>query len=210
MAIRFSCCASQFTVFMNRSRLPSTPRYALAAKSESPIAATRVSGFGASSAGFCVLAAGPAPAWPRAPPSRRRSTPGPACRPCPGRRTRQPSGRSATPASSPPSCAPPSAGTSGRTASAVTVSACRFRTERKHRDEAEIVRDRVRRIGRRRHRHGRDSREAADVDDDGLGGLDAPLLEQAGEPGHRRRLLEVLGRVEQHQQLAAARCQISR
>src|SRR5215216_4917688 len=45
MAIRFSCCASQLTVFMNRSRLPSIPRYALAAKSESPTAASRVSGF---------------------------------------------------------------------------------------------------------------------------------------------------------------------
>src|SRR3954452_7120446 len=46
--IRLSCCDSQPIVFMNRSRLPGTPSVPLAAKSESPIIATRVSGFGAS------------------------------------------------------------------------------------------------------------------------------------------------------------------
>src|SRR5437763_16428130 len=46
--IRLSCCDSQPIVFMNRSRLPGTPSVLLAAKSESPITATRVSGFGAS------------------------------------------------------------------------------------------------------------------------------------------------------------------
>src|SRR4051812_8533278 len=51
--IRLSCCDSQPIVFMNRSRLPGTPSVPLAAKSESPITATRVSGLGASgSPGF--------------------------------------------------------------------------------------------------------------------------------------------------------------
>src|SRR5215510_6552117 len=56
--IRFSCCDSQFTVFMNRSRFPSIPRYAFAAKSESPMAATRVSAFGGSSGLSAELDAG--------------------------------------------------------------------------------------------------------------------------------------------------------
>ena len=41
MAIRFSCCASQFTVFRKKSRLPCTPSTLLVAKSESPITTTR-------------------------------------------------------------------------------------------------------------------------------------------------------------------------
>src|SRR5689334_14243608 len=53
IAIRFSCCDNQPTVFMNRSRLPCMPRPAFPAKSESPKTATRVSGLGA-------LAAAPA------------------------------------------------------------------------------------------------------------------------------------------------------
>src|SRR4051794_19666469 len=46
--IRLSCCDSQPIVFMNRSRLPGTPSVPFDAKSESPITARRVSGFGAS------------------------------------------------------------------------------------------------------------------------------------------------------------------
>ena len=42
--IRFSCCASQLTVFMNRLTLPGTPASWLVTNSESPIAAMRVSG----------------------------------------------------------------------------------------------------------------------------------------------------------------------
>ena len=45
--IRFSCCDSQPSVFMKRSRLPWMPSPALAAKSESPNTTTRVSGFAA-------------------------------------------------------------------------------------------------------------------------------------------------------------------
>ena len=45
----FSCPASQFRAFMNRSRLPTVPRNPFDAKSESPIATTRVSGFFGSS-----------------------------------------------------------------------------------------------------------------------------------------------------------------
>src|SRR4029077_8700359 len=48
--IRLSCCDSQPIVFMNRSRLPWIPRPEFASKSESPITATRGSGFGASGA----------------------------------------------------------------------------------------------------------------------------------------------------------------
>src|SRR5437016_5350314 len=50
MAMRFSCCDSHPTVFMNRSRLPWMPRPALAAKSESPNTTTRVSPFFSGSA----------------------------------------------------------------------------------------------------------------------------------------------------------------
>ena len=46
--IRFSCCDSQPTMFMKRSRLPWIPSPEFAAKSESPMTTTRVSGFGAS------------------------------------------------------------------------------------------------------------------------------------------------------------------
>ena len=42
--IRFSCCASQFTAFMNRSRLPWMPSQPFEAKSESPNTTMRVSG----------------------------------------------------------------------------------------------------------------------------------------------------------------------
>src|SRR5262245_31676016 len=53
--IRLSFCDSQLIVFMNRSRLPSIPRYAFSAKSESPIATTRVSGFDADSVDASVV-----------------------------------------------------------------------------------------------------------------------------------------------------------
>src|SRR5581483_406551 len=54
--IRFSCCESQPTMFMNRSRLPWMPSAEFDAKSESPMTATRVSGFGASGAAFASVA----------------------------------------------------------------------------------------------------------------------------------------------------------
>ncbi len=44
MAIRFSCCESQPTMFMKKSRLPEMLIATLDAKSESPITTTRVSG----------------------------------------------------------------------------------------------------------------------------------------------------------------------
>src|SRR3954470_134967 len=68
--IRLSCCESQPMVFMNRSRLPGTPSVPLAAKSESPITAKRVSGFGASASpglgGGAAAAAAADTADPRA------------------------------------------------------------------------------------------------------------------------------------------------
>jgi hypothetical protein len=48
MAIRFSCCASQFMVLRNRSPLPWKLRSPFDAKSLSPIATNRDSGLGAS------------------------------------------------------------------------------------------------------------------------------------------------------------------
>ena len=54
-------------MFMNRSRLPWMPRPALAAKSESPITTTRVSGFGASASPGLGGAAGVADAVTAAP-----------------------------------------------------------------------------------------------------------------------------------------------
>ena len=86
MAIRFSCCASQFTVFRKKSRLPCTPRMPLLGKSESPITTSRDSGLRRLSR----LPGGRAPASASGVPARRspaRTRPRRAksarpCRPC--------------------------------------------------------------------------------------------------------------------------------
>ena len=172
----------------NRSRLPCTPSQPFEAKSESPIAATRVSGFGASAAG--VFASRPAWVRPRLPAAFGAATDTAAASdtgPCdvlvlvePDRLLREEVGdvRLAP--------ALRRALDEGLRRPAVRAALNRLDGpgERVGRDHAEPVHDRVRRVahGDRGHLVGAEQlADAARVDDDVVPGLDPPLLQQRDE-----------------------------
>ncbi len=197
--IRFSCCDSQPTVFMNRSRLPWMPSAPLAAKSESPITTTRVSGFGASVARLRRRRRRRRGATPP-----RRSRPVPSCRPSPRRATPCPVVISAL------------MSVSAQLRGLVSMNGCAVwpftppctgddRSRQRIRGHVvEALGDRMRRIvgGDRHRRVGADQpAHAADVDDDVVADVDAPVVRERDQVGERRAV-GLVRRIELEQQLA--------
>ena len=209
MEIRFSCCASQLTVLRNRSRLPCTPSQPFEAKSESPMAATRVSGFGASAAGVLVSLAGLAPG-PAAAASARQPTRRPPATPAPGRpcpcRTRSASVRTGPRVGLAPALRRALDECLRRPAVRAALHGPDRPGQRVGGDHAKPLHDRVRRVAHRDRCHlvrAEQLAHAARVHDHVGACLDAPVLQQRHEVGQRGLTL-LVRRIEHHEQLAPA------
>ena len=186
---------------MNRSRLPWMPRPPFAAKSESPITTTRVSGFGASSPGFGGVAGGGAAT---AADDRGAEDDRPLLvafrlveRDLPGREQALDVGLRPAPRAR-----------FDERLRGVAVHAAGHRRrrarQRKGGEDVEALGDRVRRIvGHHRHRRvGADQApHAAHVDDDVVADVDAPVVGERDQV-RQRRAVRLVRRIELEQQLA--------